>query len=232
MGKQNTLDHNLVRIKSEAQIKLTELISALPEHLISEFPNLLVSRATAMTRIEQLKARLFEAYKAWVIGYDPLGYPEGYHGKFDTAYQNELTIMLETIQLGWIQWVVTTDEETLQPVKIALDILTTETPLGDLVKWKRGAEDLRADTLLKYNGVVDASYLWTDPAAVKEGFVAKLTEIIAVSEENFKQDEEAIKLLIEAALGECNPIPVTVAIANKIPSVAQRPRFNTFKTIS
>lgn len=233
MGKQQTLELNLTRIRSEAEIKLAELIRALPLELIKEFPTLLVSNATANTRIEQLKARLFEGYKSWVIGYDPAGYPEGYHGRFDTAYQNELTIMLETIKLGWIQWVVTKDEEALQPVKIALEKLTAETALGDLVKWKRGAEDLRADTLLKYNGAIDASYLWTDPAAVKEGFAVKLAEIIAVSEENFKQDEEAIKKYIDAALGECNPIPVTVAIANKIPpSLAQWSRFNPIKTIS
>lgn len=206
MGKQSTLDLNLLRIKSDSQIKLAALINALPEHLAGEFPTLLVSNATAMTRIEQLKAHLFNEYKNNVIGYDPAGFPEGYHGIFDTAYQNELTIMLETIKLGWVQWVVTTDEETLQVVKVALDKLTAETAIGDLVKWKRGAEDLRAETLLKYNGVIDASYLWTGPADVKANFATKLAEIIAVSEENFKQDEEAIKRLIDATLGESNSI--------------------------
>lgn len=206
MGKQSTLDLNLLRIKSDFQIKLAALINALPEHLIAEFPTLLVSNATAMTRIEQLKARLFNEYKNEVIGYDPNGFPEGYHGIFDTAYQFQLTIMLETIGLGWIQWVVTTDEETLQVVRVALEQLTTETAIGDLVKWKRGAEDLRAATLLKYNGVIDATYLWTGPADVKAKFAIKLAEIIAVSEENFKQDEEAIKQLIDTTLGKCNPI--------------------------
>lgn len=220
MGKQNTLEHNLVRIKSEAQIELTKLISALPQHLYDEFPHL-VSEDTATTKMQQLKARLFAAYQTWVTGYDPAGYPEGYWEKFETAYQAEQKIMLETIKLGWIQWVVTKDEETLQAVKTALGILTAETPLGELAKWKQGAEALRADTLLKYNGLIDASYLWTDPAAVKEAFVIKLAEIIAVAEENFKQDEEAIKQLIEAALGECNPKPVTVTITNKILSLAQ-----------
>lgn len=202
LGKNDTLGLNLIRIQSFAQLKLIVLIAALAEHLINEFPSLLVSNATATTRIEQLKAQLFGAYKNEIIAYDPNGFPHGYDGIFDTAYQSESTMMLETINLGWVQWVVTKDEETLQPVKVALGKLNDETAIGDLAKWKRGAADLRLDTTLKYNGAIDATYLWTGPAAVKTNFLTKLVEVIAISEQSFVQDEEAVKKLIDVTLGE------------------------------
>lgn len=203
---------NLTRIQSFAQLKLVALIAALPEHLINEFPTLLVSRPTAMTRIEQLKERLFSAYKAEIIGYDPNGFPQGYHGIFDTAYQGQLTIMLETITLGWVQWVVTKDEDTLRVVRAALAKLSDDTPVGDLAKWKKAAEDIRLDTTQGYNGVIDATYLWTGPAEVKAGFLAKLTEVMTLAEEGYMRDEEAIRRLIDTALGGCNPTFVTVAV--------------------
>lgn len=168
-------------------------------------------------KIEQLKARLFNAYKNEIIAYDPNGFPQGYREIFDTAYQNESTVMLETINLGWVQW-VTKDEETLQSVKVALEKLTDETAIGDLVKWKGDAEGLRLDTTLKYNGAIDTTYLWTDSTNIKAGLVTKLIEVIAISEQNFVKDEEAIKKLIDAALGGCNTafvtVPVTVANLN------------------
>lgn len=194
---------NLVRIKSFTQIELVSVISAFPKNFDDEFPTLLVSNTAAASRVEQLKARILNDYKAMVTGYDVNGFPENYHGRFDTAFASAQTIKLEEISQAWAVWVVGKDDEILLGLRATLAKLTEDTAVGDLVKWKQAAESLRLSTVTNYNGIISTSYLWNNPtpAVVKTNFVAKVGDIIDLAEQGFKQDEEAAKELIEALLG-------------------------------